>query len=86
MVGRSGIDYNTAINCWSSDDDEEVEKSPEQLLEDESRRVHKKFMEKKVDWAALFPDIGFSSDDHMDIMELLPLNIGKVYSEMDAED
>ena len=54
------------------------------LLINNMTNYNKKFREKRVDWAELFPDLGFSSDDNMDITELLPLNIGKVYRKMEA--
>ena len=45
--------------------------------------MHKNFRENKFDWAAVFPDVGFYSDDHMDIMKFLPIIIGKVYIKME---
>ena len=59
--------------------------SPIQILEEESKRVHKIFRHRRVDWAALYPEVEYFQDGDIDFMDLLSLLIGKLYNQIIEE-
>ena len=60
--------------------------SPRKILEEEAKRVHKNFRHRRVEWAALYPEVEYFQDGEIDMMDLLTLPIGKVYNQMIEED
>ena len=85
-VGKSGINYNFQHTGWyyeKSEDDQVY--SPIQILEEESKRVHKIFRHRRVDWAALYPEVEYFQDGDIDMMELIPLLIVNVCNKMIGE-
>ena len=64
-----GISYNFQHTGWSSDESEDLQVySPRQLLEEETKQVHKRFKHKRVDWAALYPKVEYFQDGDIDLV------------------
>ena len=57
-----------------------------QILEEEAMQVHKRFRHRHVGWAAIYPEVEYFQDGEIDLMDLIPLHIGKVYNQMIDED
>ena len=86
-VVKSGINKYFKHTGWSSDESEDSQVySPSQILEEEVKRVHKSFRHRRIDWEALYPEVGYFQDGDIDMMDLLSLSIGKVYNQMIEED
>ena len=60
--------------------------SPRQIIEEEAERVHKIFRNRPVDWVLLYSEVEYFQDGDIDLIDLLPLLIGKVYNEIGEED
>ena len=79
-VDKSSINYDFHHTGWSSDESEDSQVySPRQFLEEESKRVHKSFRHKRVDWEAIYPEVEPFQVVNIDTMNLLTLSIERVY-------
>ena len=59
-VGKSVVSYNFYHTGWSSNESEDSQVySPRQLLEEESKKVHRIFRNRRVDWEALYLEVEF---------------------------
>ena len=86
-VGKSVINYNFKHTGWYSDKSEYAQVySPMKILEEESKRVHNSFIHMRVDWVALYPEVESFQDGEIDLMDLGPISIGKVYNWIIEED
>ena len=86
-VGKSGINYDFQYTGWSSDESEDAQVySPRNLLEKEAKRARKSFRHRRIEWAALYPEVESFQDGGIYLMDLLPLLIGKMGNQMIEED
>ena len=60
--------------------------STRQIIEEEAEQVHKIFRNRPVDWVLLYSEVEYFQDGDIDLMELLPLLIGKLYNQMVKKD
>ena len=60
--------------------------SQSQLLEEEAKQVHKRFKDRRVDWATLYLEVKYFYDDDIYPMDSLTLLIRKLYNQMFEDD